>query len=91
MSYYELWTILSSWRKEFSTGEFARTFASPNSRKVLHDMGKRGMLEHLGYGRFRVKSVGEYVRSKNDINAGYELLKRAGLKYALTDDDAVFV
>lgn len=91
MSYYELWTILSSWRREFSSGEFARTFSSSNPRKVLHDMAKKGLLEHLGYGRYSVKPVGDYVRTKNDINAGYELLKKAELPYALTGVDGVFV
>lgn len=91
MSYFELWTILSNWRREFSSGEFARTFSSPNPRKVLHDMARKGLLEHLGYGRYRVKSVADYVSAKNDINAGYELLRRAGLPYALTNVDGVFV
>ncbi len=90
MSYHELWSILSIWRHELSSGEFARTFSSPNPRKVLHDMAKKGMLEHLGYGRYRVNSLGEYVRARNNISAGYELLKRAELPYALTDVDGVF-
>ncbi len=54
-------------------------------------MAKKGLLEHLGYGRYGVKSVGDYVRVKNDVSAGYELLKRAELPYALTDVDGVFV
>lgn len=91
MSYYELWTILGSWRKDFSSEEFARTFASPDHRKVLHDMTKKGLLERNGYGRYRVKSVGDYVRSKNDLNLGYELVDKADLPYALTDVDGVFV
>lgn len=91
MSYYELWTILSSWRREFSSGDFARTFSSPNPRKVLHDMAKKGLLEHLGYGRYSVKPVKDYVRTKNNIDAGYELLKKSELPYALTDVDGVFV
>lgn len=91
MSYYELWTILGSWRREFTTSDFARTFSSPNPRKVLHDMARKGMLDHVGYGRYRVNSGGDYVRTKNDISGGYELLKRAKLPYALTDVDGVFV
>lgn len=91
MSYYELWAILSKWRKKFSSEEFARTFASPNPRKVLHDMAKKGLLEHNGYGRYSVRSVDDYVSSKNDISSGYELLNRSDLPYALTDVDGVFV
>lgn len=91
MSYYELWTIMSNWRSEFSTEDFARTFASPDPRKVLHDMSRKGLLEHDSYGRYRVKRVDDYVKSKNDINSGYELLNRAGMTYALTDVDGVFV
>lgn len=91
MSYYELWIILSSWRLEFSASEFARTFSSPNPRKILHDMAKKGLLEHMGYGKYRVKAVGDYVRARNDVSAGYELLRRAELPYALTDVDGVFV
>lgn len=91
MSYYELWAILSSWRKEFTTGEFARTFSSPDPRKVLHDMSKKGLLGHLGYGRYRVKPLGDYVGERNNVRAGYELLKRSELPYALTGVDGVFV
>jgi len=83
--------IVSSWRREFSSGEFARTFSSPNPRKVLHDMAKKGLLEHVGYGKYRVKSVGDHLRVRNDVTAGYELLRRAGLPHALTNADAVFV
>lgn len=90
MSYYELWTILGNWKREFSSGEFARTFVSPNPRKVLHDMAKKGLLEHLGYGKYRVKSVDDYVRIKNDVGGAYGILKKANLQYALTDVDAVF-
>jgi hypothetical protein len=91
MSYYELWTILSNWREEFTSEDFVRTFASPNPRKVLHDMTRKGLLEHRGYGRYRVRPVDEYVRSKNDVSSGYELLKKSDLPYALTDVDGVFV
>lgn len=91
MSYYELWTILSNWRKEFTSEDFARTFASPNPRKVLHDMTKKGLLERSSYGNYKVKSVEDYVRLKNDINSGYELLKKSDLPYALTNVDGVFV
>lgn len=91
MSYYELWTILGSWRREFSSRDFARTFASPNPRKVLHDMAKKGLLEHLEYGRYRVKPMRDYAKARNDVGRAYELLKNADMPYALTDVDAVFV
>ena len=91
MSYYELWTILSSWRREFSNAEFARTFSSPNPRKILHDMASKGLLEHTEYGKYRVRPVADYVKTRNDINAGYELLRKAEHPYALTDVDGVFV
>ncbi|MEM2785586.1 MAG: hypothetical protein QXW37_08620 [Candidatus Nitrosotenuis sp.] len=91
MSYYELWTILSNWRNEFTSEDFAKTFASPNPRKVLHDMTKKGLLKRSSYGKYKVKSVDDYVRSRNDISSGYDLLKKSDLSYALTDVDGVFV
>ncbi len=90
MSYYELWAILGKWRREFTSGEFARTFSSPNPRKILHDMAKKGMLEHLEYGKYRVKSIDDYVKMRNDVGGAYELLKKAEYPYALADVDAVF-
>ncbi len=90
MSYYELWAIMNNWRREFSSVEFARTFPSPNPRKVLHDMAKKGLLEHLEYGKYRVKPVDDYVKTKNDVRGAYELLKKAEYPYALADVDAVF-
>lgn len=91
MSYHELWAVLSNWRKEFSSGEFSRTFYSPDPNKVLHDMTKKGMLEHTGTGRYRVRGTNEYVFSRNDVNRAYSLLNSSELPYALTGVDAVFV
>ncbi len=91
MSYYDLWAILGSWRREFSSAEFGWTFASPNPRKVLHDMVEKGLLEHLERGMYRVRSTGEYARAENDVSLGYELLTKANLTYALTGVDGVFV
>lgn len=91
MSYYELWSVLSSWRTEFSSGEFAKTFASPDPRKVLHDMAKKGLLKHLGYGKYKVIPADDYVRTKNDVGKAYDLLKTVPYPYALTGVDAVFV
>jgi len=90
MSYYELWAIMNSWRREFSSVEFARTFPSPNPRKVLYDMAKKGLLEHLEYGKYRVTPMDDYVKTKNDVRGAYELLKKADYPYALSDVDAVF-
>jgi len=91
MSYYGLWTILNCWKKEFGTADFARTFASPNPRKVLHDLAKNGFVEHLGYGTYSVNGMEDYVKAKNDLEDGYEFLKNSELDYALTDVDGVFV
>lgn len=91
MSYYDLWAILGSWRTEFSSSEFALAFASPDPRKVLHDMVEKGLLEHMERGRYRVRSTGEYARKENDVARGYELLTRARMPYALTGVDGVFV
>jgi hypothetical protein len=91
MSYHELWAVLSNWRKEFSSGDFARTFYSPDPNKVLHDMAKKGMLEHISTGRYRVRSGNEYVYEKYDVSKAYEFLSKGELPYALTGVDAVYV
>ncbi len=91
MSYYELWNILGSWRKEFTSADFSRTFASPDYNKVLHDMAKKGMLERTGFGRYRVRTPAEYVLSKIDLNNAYGLLNDSQMEYALTDVDSVFI
>lgn len=81
---------MNHWRREFSNLEFASTFPGPNPRKVLHDMAKKGLLEHLGYGKYRVKPMDDYVKTKNDVRGAYELLKKAEYPYALSDVDALF-
>ena len=91
MSYYDLWAIVASWRREFSSAEFAWTFASPNPRKVLHDMVEKGLLEHPARGKYIVRTIGDYAKTKNDVKAGYELLSEAKMPYALTGVDGVFV
>ncbi len=91
MSYYELWAILANWKRDFSGGEFARAFASPSPRKVLHDMAEKGLLERTERGRYRVRSIAEYAKMRNDVKAGYDLLAGVKMPYALTNVDAVFV
>lgn len=90
MLYSDLWAVLSNWRTEFSSGDFARTFYSPDPNKVLHDMAKKGMLERIGTGRYRVRSGSEYVFMKYNVGKAYEFLSRAELPYALTNVDAVY-
>ncbi|AIF82305.1 hypothetical protein NTE_00223 [Candidatus Nitrososphaera evergladensis SR1] len=89
-SYGELWAVLGNWRKEFSSGDFARTFYSPDPNKVLHDMARKGMLERVSTGRYRVRSTSEYVFSKYDAGRAYDFLRKAKLPYALTNVDAVY-
>lgn len=91
MSYYELWTIIGKWRREFSTGDFARTFYSPDPNKVLHDMAKKGMLERIGTGKYRVRDSGEYLSGRYDPSKAYRFLSNSKLPYALTGVDAVYV
>ena len=90
MLYHELWTVLWSWKKEFTIKEFSTTFASPDANKVLHDMTKKGLLERVGWGKYKVNSLEAYLVKKTNIATSYELLKKTGMSYALTGPDAVF-
>lgn len=91
MAYCELWSILWTWRKEFTVSEFTSVFPSPDPNKVLHDLAKKGFLEKAGWGMYRVNSPERFLARNIDVSRGYELLKQARLKYALTGPDAVFV
>ena len=91
MSYYELWNVLSNWKREFTTREFSSVFASPDPNKVLHDMSAKGLLEKEGWGKYRVNSPEEYLYKRIDVPKGYELLKKTDMEYALTGPDAVFI
>jgi hypothetical protein len=90
MSYFELWNVLGSWKKEFTSKEFASTFASPDANKVLHDMTEKGLLERVGWGKYKVNSSEEYLAKRVNIANSYGLLKQANMRYALTGVDAVF-
>jgi hypothetical protein len=91
MSYYELWAILGSWKSEFSASDFASAFSSPDPRKVLSDMTAKGLLERTERGRYRVTTPNGYVRSKYNVGEAYDVIRNAGLPYALTDVDGVLV
>ncbi|MCI0561223.1 MAG: hypothetical protein MN733_22280 [Nitrososphaera sp.] len=91
MSYNELWAVLANWRAEFSTTEFARTFYSPAPNKVLHDLAKKGLLERVRPGRYRVRTSSEYVFWKYDVSKAYDFLAKVKFRYALTGVDAVYV
>jgi hypothetical protein len=90
MSYHELWNVLWSWKKEFTVREFSSIFASPDPHKVLHDMARKGFLERVGWGRYKVSSPEEYLTKRTDIGRAYDLLNESGMHYALTGPDAVF-
>ena len=91
MSNYDLWVILGNWKTEFSTDDFAGAFPSPDPRKILYDMTKKGLLEHTERGKYKVVSADNYERSSYDIDEGYALLRRtARLPYALTATDGVY-
>lgn len=90
MLYYDLWSILQSWKKEFTAKEFKAAFPSSSPNKVLHDMVKKGFLERIGWGKYRVNSPTEYIAKKINISKAYELVKEAKMKYAFTGPDAVF-
>ena len=80
-----------SWKKEFTSTDFSRAFASPDYNKVLHDMAKKGMLERTGFGKYKVRTPAEYASSKMDLNKAYGLLNDSRMEYALTDVDSVFI
>jgi hypothetical protein len=90
MSYHELWTVLGNWKKEFTVREFSSVFVSPDPNKVLHDMAKKGFLERLGWGRYRVNSPEQYLTKRINVSRAYTLLNEARIEYALTGPDAVF-
>jgi len=90
MSYYELWNVLWNWKREFTAKEFSSIFVSPDPNKVLHDMTKKGLLERVGWGKYRVNSPEEYLTKKINVSRAYDFLKEAGMEYALTGPDAVF-
>ncbi|MHB2035759.1 MAG: hypothetical protein ACYCPW_03335, partial [Nitrososphaerales archaeon] len=91
MSNYDLWVILGNWKTEFSSDDFASAFPSPDPRKILYDMTKKGLLERMKRGRYKVISPENYVKSAYDIDEGYALLRNARFPYALTATDGVFV
>ena len=91
MLYYDLWTILGNWKSEFSSEDFATAFSSPDPRKVLSDMTSKGFLKREERGKYKVVDPRSYAKSKTNVDDAYDLIKRSGLSYALTDVDSVFV
>lgn len=91
MKYYELWIVLLNWKKEFTVREFSRVFVSPDYNKVLHDMTKKGFLEKMGWGKYRVVNVESLFNSRTNATKSYELVNEAEMKYAFTEQDAVFI
>ena len=91
MAYYDLWAVLWSWKREFTVAEFRSTFPSPRPNKVLHDMARKGLLEKVGWGKYRVNSPRRYLEVKFNVGDAYELVKKAGMDYAFTGPDAVFI
>jgi len=90
MSYYELWAVLTSWKREFTVKEFSSAFSIPDSNKVLNDITRKGLLERTGWGKCRVNSPEEYSIKRINVAGSYDLIKIAEMPYALTGPDAVF-
>ena len=90
MAYYELWNVMWNWKNDFTVKEFSSVFASPDPNKVLHDMTKKGLLDRIGWGHYKVNSPKELLSKRINVSESYDLVKKAGMKYALTGQDAVF-
>ena len=91
MIYYELWIIMWKWKKEFSVKEFISTFQTPNPNKTLFDMVKKGFLEKVKRGQYRVISPEQLFKNRINVSRYYNFLKEVTLKYSLTSQDAVFL
>lgn len=91
MKYYEIWIILQNWKKEFTVKEFISAFQSPDPNKVLFDMTKKGFLEKIGWGKYKVCTPRELFKSRVNILKAYELVRKVRLKHAFTNVDAVFL
>ncbi len=91
MAYYELWNILWNWKKEFTVREFSSVFPSPDPNKVLHDMAKKGLLENVGWGKYKANSPEEYLAKRINVSEAYNWLKQAEMEHALTGPDSVFL
>ena len=79
-----------NWKKEFTVREFSSIFVSPDTNKVLHDMARKGFLERIGWGKYKVSSPQEYLAKRTNISRAYDLLNESYMHYALTGPDAVF-
>ena len=53
-------------------------------------MTKKGLLERVGWGKYKVNSPEEYLAKRIDVSRAYDLLTQATMKYALTGPNAVF-
>jgi hypothetical protein len=91
MSYYELWAILGNWKSEFTVDDFAGAFSSPDPGKVLFDMAKKGLLERIDRGKYRVNDASRYINSRYGVGDAYELLRTSRLPYSLTNVDGALV
>ena len=63
MSNYDLWVILGNWKPEFSSYDFGSAFPSPDPRKILYDMTKKGFLERIERGKYKVISPENYAKT----------------------------
>jgi hypothetical protein len=54
-------------------------------------MTKKGMLERVKTGEYRVRTRNEYIFEKYDTAKAYEFLRVVNLPYALTNVDSVYV
>lgn len=88
--YYELWNVLWNWKKEFSVKDFGSAFISPNPNKILHDMTKKGFLERVGWGKYRVNSPEKFLMIRTNVTKAYGLVNEVKMRYAFTAADAVF-
>lgn len=91
--YFDLWVILWGWKRKgaFSTSEFEFFFPSAHPRKVLFDLFKLGFIKKIERDQYIVVSPTELTTKDyaKSIIEGYLLLRNTGLKYALTNVDAI--
>lgn len=88
--YCWMWSAFG--KEQFSLDQFRSVFPTSQAAKVIHDLAKKGYVQRVKRGTYRVTEPGEFIKRVSEQKEPDDrILEKSGKKYAFCESTAVAV
>jgi len=78
-------------KEEFSLDQFRLVFPTSQAAKVIHDLAKKGYVQKVKRGIYRVTEPEDFIRKVSEQEPEDGILDKSGKKYAFCESTAVAI